>query len=103
MNMNFLTQVEIKLLIKLYEQARKKYFECSDIVSFTNRLQCISDCKATCLHFQGIFEKSGYWDVIGEYAKGNDRDILCSYTVKNRGEEAASIHILPTLWFRYNY
>ena len=65
------------------------------------QIQCSTDFKTKCLYFQGIFEKSGYWDVIGEYAKASDRDILCRYTVKNRGKEAASIHILPTLWFRY--
>ena len=35
-----------------------------------------------------------------EYAKASPDDILVQITVANRGPEAATLHVLPTLWFR---
>ena len=35
-----------------------------------------------------------------EYAKASPDDILIRITVANRGPEAATLHLLPTLWFR---
>ena len=35
-----------------------------------------------------------------EYAKAAPDDILIRITVANRGPEAATLHLLPTLWFR---
>jgi hypothetical protein len=48
----------------------------------------------------GIFEGDRYFDVVVEYAKQAPEDILVRVTVTNRGREAASLHLLPTLWFR---
>ena len=48
----------------------------------------------------GIFDQDRYWDVIVEYAKASPEDILIRITATNRGPEAATLHILPTLWFR---
>ena len=48
----------------------------------------------------GIFNDDRYFDVFVEYAKEAPEDILVKITVWNRGPEAASLHILPTLWFR---
>ena len=48
----------------------------------------------------GIFNDDKYFDVFIEYAKGDINDILVRITVHNRGKEAASLHILPTVWFR---
>ena len=48
----------------------------------------------------GVFDQDRYFDVLAEYAKGAPDDILIRITVSNRGPEAASIHLLPTLWFR---
>lgn len=48
----------------------------------------------------GIFDDNRYFDVVTEYAKSNDRDILIRITAHNRGPEAAELHLLPTLWFR---
>ena len=42
----------------------------------------------------------GYWDVQAEYAKAGPNDILIRLTVTNRGEDEATIHVLPQLWFR---
>jgi hypothetical protein len=48
----------------------------------------------------GVFEGDRYFDVFVEYAKAAPDDILVRVTVANRGKEAASLHVLPTLWFR---
>ncbi|HXJ92583.1 MAG TPA: glucosidase [Terriglobia bacterium] len=48
----------------------------------------------------GIFDDNRYFDVFVEYAKETPEDLLIKVTVANRGPEAASLHILPTLWFR---
>jgi hypothetical protein len=48
----------------------------------------------------GIFNNSAYFDVFVEYAKADVDDILIQITIHNRNTETASLHILPTLWFR---
>jgi hypothetical protein len=48
----------------------------------------------------GIFSDDRYFDVFVEYAKETPQDILVNITIWNRGPEAASIYVLPTLWFR---
>ena len=48
----------------------------------------------------GAFDESRYFDVFAEYAKQSPEDILIRITVANRGPEAATLHLLPTLWFR---
>ena len=37
---------------------------------------------------------------MAEYAKASPDDILIQVTVANRGPDPATIHLLPTLWFR---
>jgi len=48
----------------------------------------------------GIFDHNKYFDVCIEYAKAAPDDILIRIEIWNRGEEAARITVLPTLWFR---
>jgi len=48
----------------------------------------------------GVFEGSRYFDIFAEYAKATPDDTLIRLTVANRGPETATIHVLPTLWFR---
>jgi len=48
----------------------------------------------------GIFDQNRYFDVFAEYAKESPEDILIRITVANRGPDKASLHLLPTLWFR---
>lgn len=48
----------------------------------------------------GIFDDDKYFDVFVEYAKADVEDILIKITVANRGPEAASINVLPTVWLR---
>lgn len=48
----------------------------------------------------GVFEQNRYFDVFVEYAKASPDDILIQITVVNRGPDAKTLHLLPTLWFR---
>ncbi|MGW0908389.1 MGH1-like glycoside hydrolase domain-containing protein [Streptomyces sp. NPDC002853] len=48
----------------------------------------------------GVFDEDRYFDVTVEYAKADHDDILMRITVANRGPEEATLHVLPTLWFR---
>ena len=48
----------------------------------------------------GVFDDNRYFDVFVEYAKASVEDILVRITVANRGSDAATIHLLPTVWFR---
>jgi hypothetical protein len=48
----------------------------------------------------GIFNDNRYFDVFIEYAKASTDDILIKITVANRGPDDATIHVLPTIWFR---
>jgi len=48
----------------------------------------------------GVFDQDRYFDVFIEYAKESPEDVLIRITVANRGPERASLHVLPTLWFR---
>ncbi|HEY1270365.1 MAG TPA: glucosidase, partial [Terriglobales bacterium] len=48
----------------------------------------------------GVFNEDRYFDVFVEYGKAAAKDILIRISVCNRGPEAASLHLLPTLWFR---
>ena len=48
----------------------------------------------------GVFDENRYFDVLIEYAKGSPDDILILATASNRGPEPATLHLLPTVWFR---
>ena len=48
----------------------------------------------------GAFAEDRYFDVFAEYAKADDNDTLIRLTIANRGPEKATLHLLPTLWFR---
>lgn len=48
----------------------------------------------------GIFNEDKYFDVFVEYAKNAEDDLLIKITVHNRGQEDASLNVLPTIWFR---
>jgi hypothetical protein len=48
----------------------------------------------------GIFNEDRYFDVFVEYAKSSPEDTLIEITVHNRGADAATLHVLPTLWYR---
>ncbi|MBW4614072.1 MAG: glucosidase [Desmonostoc vinosum HA7617-LM4] len=48
----------------------------------------------------GVFDDNRYFDVFVEYAKASAEDILIQIKVINRGSEAKTVYLLPTLWFR---
>ena len=51
----------------------------------------------------GIFDDDRYFDVVIEYAKAAPDDVLIRITASNRGPQAASLHLLPSLWFRNDW
>ncbi|HEX5504134.1 MAG TPA: hypothetical protein VFW96_16020 [Thermomicrobiales bacterium] len=48
----------------------------------------------------GVFAEDRYFDVVVEYAKVSPADILIRLSATNRGPEAATLSLLPTLWCR---
>ncbi len=48
----------------------------------------------------GAFDDDRYWVVTADYAKAAPHELLLRLTVENAGPEAATIEVLPTLWFR---
>lgn len=51
----------------------------------------------------GVFSKNEYFDVVTEYAKADDKDILIKITVTNRNSKPAPIHVLPTMTMRNHW
>ena len=51
----------------------------------------------------GAFDDNRYFDVLAEYAKASPDDLLIRITISNRGPEASTVHVLPTLWFRNSW
>jgi hypothetical protein len=48
----------------------------------------------------GVFDGDRYWIVEVHYAKADPDDLLMAVRVTNAGPEAATLHVLPTAWFR---
>lgn len=48
----------------------------------------------------GAFAENRYFDIFIEYAKASPEDLCIRIEAFNRGKEAATLHILPHLWFR---
>ncbi len=48
----------------------------------------------------GVFNNCRYFDIYAEYAKASDNDILIRITACNLARRDATLHLLPTLWFR---
>ena len=88
------THSYMKYLYK-YPQAAYPY---SDLVE-TNRRRDKQDFEYELLD-TGVFDQDRYFDVFVEYAKASPEDILIQITVENRGPEPATLHVLPTVWFR---
>ena len=42
----------------------------------------------------------GYWDITAHYAKAAADDMVVRVTARNTGTAPATLHLLPTLWFR---
>ncbi len=48
----------------------------------------------------GVFNGNRYFDVFVEYAKAATEEVYVRVTAWNRGPQAASLDLLPTVWFR---
>jgi len=88
------THSYMKYLYK-YPQAAYPY----DKLVETNRSRSRNEAEYELLD-TGVFDQDRYFDVFVEYAKESPDDILVKISVCNRGKEAATLHVLPTLWFR---
>ncbi len=88
------THSYMKMLYK-YPQAEFPY---ADLVAENGR-RGVHDFEYE-LFDTGIFAENHYFDVLVEYAKAAENDILIQISVTNRGPKTATCHILPTLWYR---
>src|SRR5437870_4506862 len=88
------THSYMKYLYK-YPQAAYPYVDLIETNRRRNRQECEYELLDT-----GVFDQERYFDVFVEYAKASPEDILIQITVENRGPEPATLHVLPTLWFR---
>ena len=73
-------------------------FPYGDLVA-TNRQRNRKDMEYELLD-TGVFKGDRYFDVFVEYAKNTPEDMLIQISVCNRGPDAATLDVLPTLWFR---
>ncbi|MFC0397892.1 MGH1-like glycoside hydrolase domain-containing protein [Paraburkholderia rhizosphaerae] len=81
----------------LYKYPQRE-FPYEDLVA-TNRKRSRDDMEYELLD-TGAFDDDRYFDVFVEYAKETPDDMLVRVCVYNRGPQAATLHVLPTLWFR---
>jgi Mannosylglycerate hydrolase MGH1-like glycoside hydrolase domain len=81
----------------LYKYPQRVY-PYDDLVA-TNRARSKQELEYELLD-TGVFDDDRYFDVFVEYAKASPEDVLIRVTVENRGPDAATLHVLPTLWFR---
>jgi hypothetical protein len=88
------THSYMKYLYK-YPQAAYPYSNLIETNKHRNRLDMEYELLDT-----GVFNENRYFDVFVEYAKQSPEDILIQISIVNRGPEAASLQVLPTLWFR---
>jgi hypothetical protein len=81
----------------LYKYPQREY-PYDDLVS-TNRKRAQNEFEYELMDTH-IFDDNRYFDVFVEYAKETPENILINVTAWNRGPEAATLHVLPTIWFR---
>jgi hypothetical protein len=84
----------------LYKYPQNAY-PYADLIE-TNRRRGRNDWEYELLD-TGVFNEDRYFDVFVEYAKATPTDILIKVSIANRGPEGASLHVLPTLWFRNSW
>jgi hypothetical protein len=84
----------MKYLYK-YPQAAYPY----ELIVKTNRERSRTEKEFELIDTK-VFDDDRYFDVFVDFAKASPEDTLIRITVWNRGPEAATLHILPQLWFR---
>lgn len=94
----YLDNVPSHSYMKYLYKYPQKAFPYDDLVQ-TNRMRNRRQFEYELLD-TGIFSDDRYFDVFVEYAKAATDEILIRITIANRGPEAATLHLLPTLWFR---
>src|SRR4051812_27804061 len=88
------THSYLKCLYKYPQRA----FPYADLVA-TNARRGRQDMEYELLD-TGVFDEDRYFDVVVEYAKAAHDDVCMLVTAHNRGPDTATLHLLPTLWFR---
>ena len=78
-----------------YPQAAFPYQDLIDVNASRNRQQPEYELLDT-----GVFADDRYWIVEVHYAKDGPDDLLMSISVTNAGPDPATLHVLPTAWFR---
>jgi len=78
-----------------YPQAAFPYQDLIDQNGARDRLQPEYELIDT-----GVFDSGRYWIVEVHYAKAGPDDLLIAVSVTNAGPEPATLHVLPTAWFR---
>ena len=91
---NLPTHSYMKYLYK-YPQAKFPYEQ----LLKENRARCGKGFEYELLD-TGIFDDDRYFDVFVEYAKASAEDVCIRIEAVNRGPDAASLHLIPQLWFR---
>jgi Glycosyl hydrolase family 63 C-terminal domain len=81
----------------LYKYPQRPY-PYEDLVA-TNRRRSRNEFEYELLD-TGIFNDDRYFDVFVEYGKESPEDTLIRISATNRGPDSATLHVLPTLWFR---
>lgn len=84
--------------MKLLYKYPQKPFPYQDLRE-KNRIRGYPDLEYELLDTQ-IFQENQYFDVLIEYAKATEEDILIRYTLYNRSKNAAHCTLVPTIWFR---
>ena len=49
------------------------------------------------------FDDDRYWTITVDYAKASPDDVCMRISVHNNGPDEATLHVLPTVWFRNNW
>jgi hypothetical protein len=78
-----------------YPQAEFPY----DDLQSTNRRRSKKEFEYELMD-TGVFDQDRHWDVVVEYAKAAPEDVFIRITATNRGDDPATLHIVPQLWFR---
>src|SRR5258705_1702116 len=76
----------------------RRTYRCAALVE-TNRRRSRFELEYELLDTD-VFADDRYFDVVVEYGKASPEDLLVRIEVANRGAESATLHVLPTLWFR---